>query len=158
MIDAMRGQDVATDDIQGDFLKNDYGNGDININTEGEIMTLLVKIDPAYFKDFIYIYIYPQKIVYSESKTSIYSTLEASLLFWTKLSKSLEEMGYNINEYDWCIMNKMVKGKQCNIIWHMDYLRIFHVDCDIVSTLIYDIDTEHGKFSKITITQGKIHT
>ena len=148
MIDAMRGQDVATDDIQGDFLKNDYGNGDININTEGGIMNLLVKIDPSYFKDFIYIYIYPQKIVYAESKTSIYSTLEASLLFWTKLSKSLEEMGYNINEYDWCIMNKMVKGKQCNIIWYMDYLRIFHVDCDILSTLIYDIDTEHGKFSK----------
>ena len=90
MIDAMKGQDVATDEIQGDFLKNDYGNGDININTEGGIMTLLVKIDPSYFKDFIYIYIYPQKIVYAESKTSIYSTLEASLLFWKKLPKSLE--------------------------------------------------------------------
>ena len=32
--------------------------------------------------------------MYAEAKKSIYGTLEASLLFWAKLSKSLEEMGY----------------------------------------------------------------
>ena len=32
--------------------------------------------------------------MYAESNKDIYGTLEASLLFWEKLSKSLEEMGY----------------------------------------------------------------
>ena len=31
--------------------------------------------------------------MYAEAKKAVYGTLEASLLFWGKLSKSLEEMG-----------------------------------------------------------------
>ena len=37
--------------------------------------------------------------MYAEYKKAIYVTLEASLLFWEKHSKILEEMGYQINEY-----------------------------------------------------------
>ena len=37
--------------------------------------------------------------MYAEARKDIYGTLEASLLFWTKLSKSLEEMGYQRNKY-----------------------------------------------------------
>ena len=32
--------------------------------------------------------------MYEEAKKDIYGTLEASLIFWTKISKSLEEMVY----------------------------------------------------------------
>ena len=35
--------------------------------------------------------------MYAEAKKAIYGTLEASLLFWGKLSKILEEMGYQRN-------------------------------------------------------------
>ena len=35
--------------------------------------------------------------MYAEAKKAVYGTLEASLLFWGKLSKILEEMGYQIN-------------------------------------------------------------
>ena len=66
--------------------------------------------------------------MYSEDKNYIYSTLEVYLLFWTKLSKILEDMGYKINEYDWCVMNKHVNGKQCTILCHVDDLDILHVD------------------------------
>ena len=58
--------------------------------------------------------------MYAESKNAIYITLEASLLFWTKLFKSLEKMGYQKNEYDCFVMNKIVKVKQCTILWHVD--------------------------------------
>ena len=37
------------------------------------------------------------KYVYAEAKSTIYYTLEAYLLFWTKLSKNLEKMGYQRN-------------------------------------------------------------
>ena len=47
---------------------------------DGEMVNLLEKIDPAYYKDFIYIY--PQKnCMYAESKKDIYGNLEASLFF-----------------------------------------------------------------------------
>ena len=38
--------------------------------------------------------------MYTEAKKAIYGTLESSLLFWGKLSKSFEEMGYQRNEND----------------------------------------------------------
>ena len=61
MIDAMEVRDVATSDIPGAFLLTDYDKGDIHIKMEGATVTLLEKINPGYFKSFIYIYIATEK-------------------------------------------------------------------------------------------------
>ena len=98
MIYAMEGREVATSDIPGSFLNTDYKKGDIHIKLEGDMVNLIKEIDPEYYKCFIYTYKRGRKCMYAEAKKDIYVTLAASLLFWTKLSKSLEEMGYQINE------------------------------------------------------------
>ena len=95
----MEGQEVATADIPGAFLHTNYDKGDIHIKLEGAMFTLLEEIDPEYYKDFIFTDKSGSKCMYAESKKAIYGTLEASLLFWAKRSKSLEEMGYQRNEY-----------------------------------------------------------
>ena len=59
------------------------------------------------------------------------------------------KMGFQRNEYDWCVMNKLVKVKQCTIIWHVNDLNILDVDSDIVSSFLADIDAEHGNISKL---------
>ena len=56
-IDATKVQDVATAEIPGYFLQADYKKGDIHINMEVKMVTLFEDIYPAYYKDFIYIYI-----------------------------------------------------------------------------------------------------
>ena len=61
------------------------------------MVTLLEEIDPEYYKDFIYTDKQGRKCMYAEAKKVIYGTLEASLLFWAKLLRSLEEMGYQRN-------------------------------------------------------------
>ena len=95
--------------------------------------------------------------MYSEAKKTIYGILESSLLFWGKLSKSLGEMGYQRNENDWCVMNKIIDNKQCTILWHVDDLKTSHVDPAIISSIIADIDAEYGNISMMTITWGKVH-
>ena len=55
MIDATEGQKLATADIPGAFLKTNYVKGDININLEWEMYTLLEEIDQDYYKYLIYI-------------------------------------------------------------------------------------------------------
>ena len=65
-------------------------------------------------------------------------------------------MGYRINEYDYCVM-KIFNDKQYTMLCHVDDLNISHVDLDIISRVISDIDAEYGNIVKITITQGKIH-
>ena len=52
---------------------------------------------------------------------------------------------------------KNVKGKECNIIWNVDNLKMLRVDSNIFSRIIYEIDAEYGKLAKIAITQGKIN-
>ena len=78
--------------------------------------------------------------MYTEANRAIYETLEASLLFWEKLIKILEETGYQRNKYDWCGMNKILNYRQCTIIWHVDDLKVSHVNPDIVSNILLDID------------------
>ena len=57
------------------------------------MVNLLKEIAPDYYNDFIYLDNCGRKCMYEEFRKYIYATLEASLLFWTKLSTSLEEMG-----------------------------------------------------------------
>ena len=90
VIDAMEVRDVENAEIPWAFLQTDYDKGDIHIKMEGEMVTLIEDINPDYYKDFIYIYIRWKKCIYAETKKDIYDTIEASLLFWTKLSKTLE--------------------------------------------------------------------
>ena len=44
IVGAMEVRDITTDDIPGAFLKNDYDKGDIHINMEGAMVTLLKEI------------------------------------------------------------------------------------------------------------------
>ena len=89
MIDAMEGWEIATADIPGYFLHNNYDKGEIHIKLEGSMVTLLEDSDPEYYKDFIYTDKRGSKCMYAEAKKDIYGTLEASILFWGKLKKSL---------------------------------------------------------------------
>ena len=63
-------------------------------------------------------------------------------------------MGYQINEYDWCVMNKIIDNKQCTIIWHVDDLNTSHVEPVVVYSVLADIDAEYGKIAKMTILKA----
>ena len=57
-------------------------------------------------------------------------------------------MGYKRNEYDWCVMKN---DKQCTILWHVDEMNKSHVDLDIVSGVLDEIDLLYGNIEKMTI-------
>jgi hypothetical protein len=73
------------------------------------------------------------------------------------LSAKLVEMGFEINPYDWCVANKTVNGRQCTVLWHVDDLKISHVDANVVTEIIKNIDKEFGVEAPITINRGKVH-
>ena len=104
------------------------------------MVTLPEDIDPVYYKDFIYTDKRRRKCMYAESKKAIYVTLEASLLFWGKLSKRLEEMGYHGNEYYWCDMKKIIDDNKCTILLHVDDLNTSHIYPAVISIFQDDID------------------
>merc|ERR1740139_1190611 len=49
-----------------------------------------------------------------------------------------------MNSYDECIVNKTVDGKQCTNVWHVDDLKISHVNESVVTSIIDALDYKYG--------------
>jgi hypothetical protein len=60
----------------------------------------------------------------------------AALFYYKKFVKNLKKQGYNINPYDGCIANKVVKGKQVTICFHIDDCKISHKSCTVIEDTI----------------------
>ena len=52
--------------------------------------------------------------------------------------------------------NKIVNGKQCTIIWHVDDLKISHVEKNVVEDIIRQLSKKFGKESPLTTARGKV--
>ena len=50
----------------------------------------------------------------------------AALLYYKKFVKSLKSKAFKLNPYDGCVANKIVKGKQITICFHVDDCKISH--------------------------------
>ena len=155
IIDAFEKREVATLDIPGAFMQADIDEL-IHVKLVGELADLLCKVDPSYHQ-FI-TYEGKQKVIYTELDKALYGTIQAALLFWTKLSNFLkDELGFTANPYDTCVMNKMIDGKQMTVGWHVDDLKISHVDKKEVDDIIAKLESEFGKETPLTVHRGKVH-
>jgi hypothetical protein len=154
-IDAMEERDVATVDIPGAFMQADIDEV-IHVKFEGEIAEMLVRMDPKLYRKYVKDE-NGKTVLYVELLKALYGTLRAALLFWKLLSSKLVLWGFTINPYDWCVANKMINGKQCTIMWHVDDLKISHVDPKVNTMIIGLIDAEFGKEAPITVTRGRVH-
>ena len=97
-------------------------------------------------------------ILYTELNKALYGTLQAVLLFWQKLSTFLtQKHGFVRNEYDWCVINKIVSGKQCTVAWYVDNIKMSHKTQQALEDLLALLNDEFRKEAPLTITRGKIH-
>lgn len=96
-------------------------------------------------------------VIYTELSKALYGTLQAALLFWEDLSGYLESLGYEVNPYDFCMMNKVVNDKQCTIAWHVDDLKISHVNTKVKEGVVQALKERHGKEVPLSVTRGKVH-
>jgi hypothetical protein len=138
-IDAAEGRDVGTVDLPGAFMQADMDDT-VYMKLEGKMVELLVRIDPDRYECHVRI-INGKPVLYVRLKKALYGTLKAALLFWRLLSAQLQEWGFVLNDYDSCVANKIINGSQCTIIWHVDNLKISHVDSDVVSAVIEQLSS-----------------
>ena len=154
-IDALEERDVATADIPGVFLQADMDET-VHVRLEGTMAELLTKLDPKLHRKHA-LQENGKTVLCVELVKAPHGTLRAALLFWQKLSRQLQEWGFEINPYDWCVANKTINGKQCTFLWHVDDLKMSHVDTDVVTGVINQLDTVFGKDTPITVQRGKVH-
>ena len=70
---------------------------------------------------------------------------------------NLQEWGFEINPYNWCVANKTFDRKQMTVVWHVDDLNISHENGDTVDALIKNLSKQYGKEADLTTHRGKVH-
>ena len=129
----------------------------IHVRLEGPLATLLAKVNPQLYNKYLESDRKGKPVMYVKLKKALYGTLQAAMLFCKDLTSKLKRWGYEINPYDWCVANKMVSGAQCTVVWHVDDLKISHVDPTVVESLLDLLDGEYGKINPLVTTHGKLH-
>jgi hypothetical protein len=152
LIDAHEGRDVATADVVGAYL-NAFMEDFTLLRVEGESVDILCDISSTY-KEFVTME-GGKKVLYLQLLRALYGCVKSALLWYELFSSTLEGMGFTLNPYDNCVANKMIDGKQCTILWYVDDNKISHVDPEVVSSIILEIEKHFGK---MTVTRGKEHT
>ena len=54
-------------------------------------------------------------------------------------------------------MNKMIEGKQCTILWHVDDIKLSHIDDEVNEEIIEKLNGVYGKEAPLVVTRGKVH-
>jgi len=60
----------------------------------------------------------------------LYGCVKSALLWYKLFSETLEDMGFVLNPYDACMANKIIDTGQCTIAWHMDDMKISHIEAN----------------------------
>ena len=153
IIDAHERRDVATCDIQGEFLHakmDDY----VIMLLEGTLAELMERVAPQIYSKYVTVGKNGKKMLYVRLRKAVYGCLKSALLFYKSLAKNLTKLGFKINFYDPCVANKMVKNRQMTIVWHVDDLKISHHDPKEVSKTIKKLEQIYGKMK---VTRGDKH-
>jgi hypothetical protein len=54
------------------------------------------------------------------------------------------------------VANKNIAGKQCTILWHVDDLKISHVNKKVVEDILKKLTEKIGQDSPLTTSKGKV--
>ena len=86
----------------------------------------MLQIDPQIFQKYITNSSKGEPMLYVRLSKALYGSLQSALLFYSKLRTELENFGFPVNPYNYCIANKVVNGSQMTVTWNVDDLKISH--------------------------------
>ncbi len=121
-IAASEGRHVRCYNVPSAFVNTNVDENMLMV-LKGKLAEMMVHIVPQIYRKYITIDKRGMLVLYVKLQKGLYGLMQASLLFYRKLRKELEEYGFIVNPYDRCVANKEVgEGEQLTIIWHMDNL------------------------------------
>ena len=155
-IKAHENRDVAVINIPDAFLRTDFEGEMVVMKVRGQLAEILVSMAPEIYKPYA-CRENNQMVVYLKVTTAIYGLIQSTLLFYNKLSRDLESIGFKINPYDPCIANHVVNGKQHTVSWHVDNLKSLHVDSRINDEFVLWIRKMYEDMTAVKPSRGKKH-
>ena len=157
VIDAKEGREVAVIDIPNAFVQTEMEGERVIMKMRGKLAELLVEVAPEVYRDYV-VTERGQTVLYLELRKALYGMLQSALLFYKKLRRDLEKVGFVVNPYDPCVANKVVDGSQMTVVWHVDDLKISHVKKKCVDDFIdWAKSMYEDKVGKVKASRGKQH-
>ena len=92
----------------------------------GTLADMLVKIAAEVYGPYLTKDKKRNSLLYVKLLKALHGLMETSLMFYQNLRKYLEDQGFEVNPYDFCVANKMTDGSQFTIVWHVDDLKLSH--------------------------------
>ena len=142
-MDAHERRDVAVADVRGAYLHAENDDDTIMV-LEDDIVGILESVDAVYTK-FIHTDQKGKRKLYVRLTKALYGLVRSALLWYNLFSSTLINDDYVLNNYDACIANKVVNGKQLTIQFYVDDLKISHVDPKVVDKALSSLEERFGK-------------
>ena len=119
-----------------------------------KLAKFMVKTSPEFYRKYILME-KGKMVLYIQLLKALHGCLISELLFYKKFLADLESIGFKMNPYDTCVVNKTINGKQFTITWHVDDLKLSHVEKEVVHEMIYRVKSLYG--NNMRISRGKKH-
>ena len=113
-IDAKENRDVMTYDVPNAFVQTEIKEQEIGeriiMKIRGTLLEILVEIDPEKYDKYVELE-NGRKTLYVIMLRALYGMMISSLLYYRKFLGDMKSIGFQINPYDPCVANRIVKGK-----------------------------------------------
>jgi hypothetical protein len=152
-VEVYEGQDVTVIDVPGVFLGADMDE-EVMMTPRGRLAELMVKTVPNINQKYVTLDSNNRPVMYVLLQNALYGCLRSALLFYKKLVKDLKGKGFKLNRYDPCTENKMAQGNQFIVLWHVNCLKMSHMEHDEVTSMINWLT---GVYGDMHVSRGKKH-
>ena len=132
---------TAVFDVPGAYLHADIPDGKFALlKITGQFVDIVCEVNPEFKQDVRYEN--GKKVLYVRILKAIYGMIESALLWYELYVTVLLDEGYELNQYDKCVANRIVNGKQCTIGWYVDDNIVGHKDEKVIDDLVDKIDAK----------------
>jgi hypothetical protein len=93
--------------------------------------------------------------MYVKLQKALYGCLRNALLFYENLVGDLKSQGFELNLYDPCVVNTLLKGEQFTLTRHVDDIKMSHKDSNEITKVI---DWLKGIYwDNMHVSRGLVH-
>ena len=121
--------------------------GVVHMKIVGPLVGILVDMHPEEYRDFV-VHEKGKPVLYVEILRALYGMLESALLWYNKFRIDLEADSFVFNHYDPCVANKIIKGSQMTIRFHVDDLMSSHKDPTVNNEFLIFLNKMYGSHTE----------
>ena len=135
---------MAIIDIDNAFLHTE-NNEKILMLVRVRLAEIMVQVNPATYPKYVTYSPNEQAMLYIRLHKALYGMLRAALVFYKRLRNGTEGMGFEVNPYYTCVMNKTRNGHQLIVYCYVNNRKVPHKENDVVMALTVKLAKLYGR-------------